>query len=281
MTAQILNGKAVADIKRAELRDKIQRLTAAKKPAPGLAVVLVGSDAASQIYVQRKRDACTEVGIHSFDYDLPAETTQTQLQALITELNNNTAVNGILVQLPLPSHIDANLILDQITPHKDVDGFHPYNLGCLAQQRPLLRSCTPYGIIQLLEHYQIKLAGLNATVVGTSNIVGRPMALELLMAKATITICHSKTKHLEEHLQNADLVVAAIGNPGVIKTEWLKSGAVIVDVGMNRLTNGHLVGDIDFESAVKKVGWITPVPGGVGPMTVATLLQNTYQCRVD
>jgi methylenetetrahydrofolate dehydrogenase (NADP+)/methenyltetrahydrofolate cyclohydrolase len=276
MTAQILDGKKLSVTIRADLKAQMAALAKAGKPAPGLAVVLVGDDPASQVYVRNKREACNEIGMQSFAYDLANDVSQQDLLKLIDQLNQDSKVNGILIQLPLPAQIDTQTILERVDPKKDVDGFHPYNLGRLAQGQPLLRPCTPYGIIKLLAEYKINLSGLNAVVVGASNIVGRPMALELLTEDCTVTICHSKTKDLAQHISCADLLVAAIGHPGVIKSEWLKPGVIVVDVGMNRLDDGRLVGDIDFDSAKQKASWITPVPGGVGPMTVATLLQNTY-----
>jgi len=275
MTAQIIDGKALAGKIRAELKLKIDHIIKVGKPAPGLAVILVGSDPASQIYVRHKRQACQEIGIKSFAYDLPATTSQEELLHLIQTLNQDPTIHGILVQLPLPKQIDSNLILESIVPAKDIDGFHPYNLGRLAQKRPLLRPCTPYGIVQMLEETKTTLQGLHAVVVGASNIVGRPMALELLLLDCTVTICHRCTKDLAFHVKQADLLVAAIGKPGVIQSDWIKPGAIVIDVGMNRLADGQLVGDIDFKSAQKQASWITPVPGGVGPMTVAMLMQNT------
>lgn len=276
MTAKILDGKALATQIRTQMAADIAQQITNGKPPPGLAVVLVGNDPASQIYVRNKRHACEEIGMHSMAYDLPKNTSQTELLQLIDQLNNDAHVNGILIQLPLPAHIKTEAVLERIDPHKDCDGFHPYNLGRLVQNNPLLRPCTPYGIMQLLAVNKIALSGLHAVVIGASNIVGRPMALELLAADCTVTICHSKTKHLAQHVQFADLLVAAIGNPNVINSEWLKPGVIAIDVGMNRLKNGTLRGDLNFVSATEKASWITPVPGGVGPMTVASLLQNTY-----
>ncbi|MDF2866793.1 MAG: folD [Gammaproteobacteria bacterium] len=276
MTAQILDGKAVAELQRANLAKQIDQEVKAGNRKPVLAVVLVGQDPASQIYVRNKRIACEQVGITSLAYDLPVATHLAELLQLIAELNQNSAVDGILVQLPLPAHIDENAVLEHIAPHKDVDGFHPYNLGRLAQRHPALRPCTPYGVIKLLEHYQLSICGLNATVVGASNIVGRPMALELLNGDCTVTICHSKTQNLAQAVAMADILVAAIGKPGVIKADWIKPGAIVIDIGINRLADGRIVGDIDFALAKQRASWLTPVPGGVGPMTVATLLHNTY-----
>lgn len=273
----ILDGKKVSEQIKATLKSKIEERKQQKRRVPGLAVVLVGNDPASEIYVRNKYLACESVGIVSRCYNLPAQTDESALLALIDELNEDENIDGILVQLPLPAQIDANVILERISPHKDVDGFHPYNLGRLAQRRPLLSPCTPHGIITLLKAYELSLEGIEAVVVGASNIVGRPMALELLLEKATVTVAHRFTKNLEQHIRRAELLIVAIGKPGVIKTEWIKPGAIVVDVGMNRLSDGRVVGDIDFDSAQPVVSWITPVPGGVGPMTVVTLLQNTLE----
>lgn len=275
MTAKIIDGKAIAAEIRKTIAAKVQQRRAKNLRAPGLAVVLVGQDSASEIYVRNKRKACEEVGFISVAHDLPAETSQEKLLQLIEQLNNDANIDGILIQLPLPKHIDENAILERIHPDKDVDGFHPYNLGRLAQRRPLLRPCTPYGITKLLENIAIDLTGLNAVMVGASNIVGRPMALELLLAKCTITVCHRFTKNLAEHIKNADLLIVGIGKPGIIKSDWIKPGAIVIDVGINRLTDGSVVGDIDSNTAKERASWITPVPGGVGPMTIAMLLENT------
>jgi len=276
MSAQIIDGKGIANRLQQELAEQLRYRQQQQLVIPGLAVILVGEDPASAIYVRNKRLACQNVGIHSVAYDLPLTTTQAELLNLIDNLNQDPAIHGILVQLPLPVHIDSNIILDAITPTKDVDGFHPYNLGRLAQKRPLLRPCTPYGIITLLEKTGISISGLHSVVVGASNIVGKPMALELLLAGSTVTICHSKTKDLASHVKQAELLVAAIGQAGIIKTEWIKPGAIVIDVGMNRSSfTGKLTGDIDFETAKEVASWITPVPGGVGPMTVTSLLYNT------
>lgn len=277
MPANLLDGKTLANRISDDLTCKIKARTDKGLRAPSLAVVLIGNDPASEIYVGHKRQACEKVGITSIAYDLPVTTTTTELYHLIQRLNADDQIDGILVQLPLPDHIDSNKILDSIDPRKDVDGFHAYNLGRLAQRRPALRPCTPYGIITLLQNYNIELQGLDATIVGVSNIVGRPMALELLLAKCTITLCHRFTKNLEKQVKNADLLVVATGKRGVVESEWIKPGAIVVDVGIHRLENGQLVGDVAFESARERASWITPVPGGVGPMTVAMLLQNTLQ----
>lgn len=279
MTAQIINGKALAEKMQNELKEIILREHAQGSRSPGLAVVLVGDNAASRIYVSKKREACEKVGIFSLYHGLPNTVTQNELVNVIHSLNKDERIDGILVQLPLPVHIDSNVILEAIDPSKDVDGFHPYNLGRLAQRRPALRPCTPYGIIKLLESIEAKTYGQHAVVVGASNIVGRPMALELLLAGCTTTICHRFTENLAQHAQQADILIAAIGKPGIIKSEWIKPGAIVIDVGINRLTTGQIVGDIDFETAVKRTNWITPVPGGVGPMTVTMLLWNTWEAK--
>lgn len=275
MTAKLIDGKAIA----ASLRQQIAQRVAERRQqglrAPGLAVILVGTDPASQVYVSHKRKDCKEVGFHSQAYDLPTSTSQNELLALIDRLNGDSAIDGILVQLPLPKHLDASLLLERIRPDKDVDGFHPYNIGRLAQRMPLLRPCTPKGIMTLLQSTGLDLHGLDATVVGASNIVGRPMALELLLAGCTVTVTHRFTRNLAEHVGRSDLVVVAAGKPGLVKGEWIKPGAIVVDVGINRLNDGKLVGDVEFSAAAERAGWITPVPGGVGPMTRACLLENT------
>ncbi|SEJ43340.1 methenyltetrahydrofolate cyclohydrolase /5,10-methylenetetrahydrofolate dehydrogenase (NADP+) [Azotobacter beijerinckii] len=275
MTAKLIDGKVIA----ASLRQQIAQRVAERRQqglrAPGLAVILVGTDPASQVYVSHKRKDCEEVGFHSQAYDLPTSTSQDELLALIDRLNGDAMIDGILVQLPLPKHLDASLLLERIRPDKDVDGFHPYNIGRLAQRMPLLRPCTPKGIMTLLQSTGLDLHGLDATVVGASNIVGRPMALELLLAGCTVTVTHRFTRNLAEHVGRSDLVVVAAGKPGLVKGEWIKPGAIVVDVGINRLNDGKLVGDVEFSAAAERAGWITPVPGGVGPMTRACLLENT------
>ncbi|EKN3489194.1 bifunctional methylenetetrahydrofolate dehydrogenase/methenyltetrahydrofolate cyclohydrolase FolD [Yersinia enterocolitica] len=277
MSAKIIDGKTIAQQVRNEVAALVQKRLAAGKRAPGLAVVLVGENPASQIYVASKRKACEEVGFVSRSYDLPMTTTEAELLALIDSLNNDSEIDGILVQLPLPAGIDNVKVLEHIHPNKDVDGFHPYNVGRLCQRAPKLRPCTPRGIVTLLERYDIPTYGLNAVVVGASNIVGRPMSLELLLAGCTTTVTHRFTKNLRQHVENADLLVVAVGKPGFIPGEWIKPGAIVIDVGINRLESGKVVGDVEFDVAVERAGWITPVPGGVGPMTVATLIQNTLQ----
>lgn len=275
MTAQIIDGRRVAaDIQR-DLRARIENRVAAGRRRPGLAVVMVGEDPASAIYVRNKRKACEEAGIRSLAHDLAADTTQDALDALIAELNADPVIDGILVQLPLPGQLDARRVIEAIDPTKDVDGFHPYNIGRLAQRIPLLRPCTPAGVMALLEYYDIPVRTQRAVVVGASNIVGRPMALELLLAGATTTVCHRFTQDLAAELADADIVVVAVGKPALVKGAWIKPGAVVVDVGMNRLPDGKLCGDVEFDAATERAGWITPVPGGVGPMTVAMLMNNT------
>lgn len=277
MSAKIIDGKTIAQQVRSEVAEKVKQRLAAGKRVPGLAVVLVGENPASQIYVASKRRSCEEVGFLSRSYDLPATTTEGELLKLIDELNNDGAIDGILVQLPLPAGIDNVKVLESIHPDKDVDGFHPYNVGRLCQRSPTLRPCTPRGIVTLLERYGIDTFGLNAVVIGASNIVGRPMSMELLLAGCTTTVTHRFTKNLRHHVENADLVVVAVGKPGFIPGEWIKPGAIVVDVGINRLESGKVVGDVEFDAAAERASFITPVPGGVGPMTVATLIQNTLQ----
>jgi methylenetetrahydrofolate dehydrogenase (NADP+)/methenyltetrahydrofolate cyclohydrolase len=275
VTAQIIDGRQVAaDIQR-DLRARIENRVAAGRRRPGLAVVMVGDDPASAIYVRNKRKACEDAGIRSVAHDLPADTTQDALDALIARLNADPVIDGILVQLPLPAQLDARRVIEAIDPAKDVDGFHPYNIGRLAQRIPLLRPCTPAGVMALLAHYDIPVRTRRAVVVGASNIVGRPMALELLLAGATTTVCHRFTQDLAAELADADIVVVAVGKPALVKGAWIKPGAVVVDVGMNRLADGKLCGDVEFDAAAERAGWISPVPGGVGPMTVAMLMQNT------
>lgn len=277
MTAQILDGKHTAADLRQQIKKDVDRRLAEGRRAPGLAVVKVGHDPASEIYVRNKRNACEEVGIISFAHDLPETTSQEELLSVIDQLNEDDTVDGILVQLPVPEQIDPQTILERIHPFKDVDGFHPYNIGRLTIRMPVLRPCTPYGIMKLLDHAGLKVRGMDAVVVGASNHVGRPMSLELLLAGCTVTTCHRFTKDTANHVRNADLVVVAVGKPGLVKADWIKPGAIVVDVGINRLDDGRLVGDVDFGPTSERAGWITPVPGGVGPMTVATLLLNTLE----
>ncbi|ADW74839.1 MULTISPECIES: bifunctional methylenetetrahydrofolate dehydrogenase/methenyltetrahydrofolate cyclohydrolase FolD [Rahnella] len=277
MAAKIIDGKTIAQQVRSEVAARVQQRLAEGKRAPGLAVVLVGENPASQIYVASKRRSCEEVGFISRSYDLPATTTEGELLDLIEKLNNDSEIDGILVQLPLPAGIDNIKVLERIHPDKDVDGFHPYNVGRLCQRAPTLRPCTPRGIVTLLERYGIETFGLNAVVIGASNIVGRPMSMELLLAGCTTTVTHRFTKNLRHHVENADLVVVAVGKPGFIPGEWIKPGAIVIDVGINRLESGKVVGDVEYDAAAERASFITPVPGGVGPMTVATLIQNTLQ----
>ncbi len=277
MSAQIIDGKKIAADVRQQVKAGIDARLQAGKRAPCLAVVLVGSDPASQVYVRNKKNACTEVGIASKAYDLPAETSREELLGLINELNADTEVDGILVQLPLPAHLDATEVLEQIRPDKDVDGFHAFNLGRLAQRIPALRPCTPKGVMTLLHSTGVDLHGQEAVIVGASNIVGRPMTLELLLAGCTTTTTHRFTRDLEAHVRRADIVVVGVGIPGLVKGNWIKDGAIVIDVGINRLDNGSLVGDVEYAPAAERAAWITPVPGGVGPMTVATLMENTLE----
>jgi methylenetetrahydrofolate dehydrogenase (NADP+)/methenyltetrahydrofolate cyclohydrolase len=270
-----MDGKAVAARVRAEVAARATEFARAHDRPPGLAVVKVGSNPASAVYVRNKRKACEEAGIASFAYDFPDDVGREQLLAQVRALNRDPRVDGILVQLPLPAGLDANEIMDLVDPAKDVDGFHPLNTGLLAQKRPGLRPCTPYGVIRLAHDYGIALRGLRATVVGASNIVGRPMALELLLAGATVTVCHTGTRNLQSEVERAEVVVAAVGKPGMVKGEWIREGAAVFDVGINRLESGRLVGDVEYEPAAERAGWITPVPGGIGPMTIAMLLSNT------
>jgi methylenetetrahydrofolate dehydrogenase (NADP+)/methenyltetrahydrofolate cyclohydrolase len=273
----IIDGKRIAAELRQQLTQQVTQRTAQGLRPPGLAVILVGQNPASQVYVRNKRNACAEVGILSKAFDLPAETSETELLDLLDQLNADATIDGILVQLPLPAHIDSQKVLERIVPDKDVDGFHPYNVGRLALRMPQLRSCTPKGVMTLLVSTGVSLAGLDAVVIGQSNIVGRPMLLELLAERCTVTICHSRTKNLADKVCQADIIVAAVGVPEMVKGNWIKPGAIVIDVGMNRLETGKLVGDVEFATAQPRASWITPVPGGVGPMTVASLLENTVQ----
>jgi methylenetetrahydrofolate dehydrogenase (NADP+)/methenyltetrahydrofolate cyclohydrolase len=281
MTAKIIDGKSVARNIRADIRQQITTRVASGKRAPGLAVIQVGADAASAIYVRNKRNACEDAGIVSFSHDLPKSTTRKELLALIDTLNDDSTVDGILVQLPLPDQINPNEVIERIAPHKDVDGFHPLTVGRLAQRNPSLRPCTPHGIIKLLEHIGVDPKGQHAVIVGASNIVGRPLALELLLAGSTVTICHKFTLDLEKFVAQADILTVAVGKPNLIPGSWVKSGAVVFDVGINRNDDGSLSGDVEYAAAAEKAAWITPVPGGVGPMTVAMLMQNTLLAATD
>lgn len=275
MTAQNIDGTLISQTVRSEVAARVKARLQAGLRAPGLAVVLVGENPASQVYVGSKRRACEEVGFISKSYDLPTTTNEETLLSLVDELNNDPQIDGILVQLPLPAGIDTTKVLERIHPEKDVDGFHPYNVGRLAQRIPKLRSCTPKGIITLLERYNIPLHGKHAVIVGASNIVGRPMTLELLLAGCTTTTCHRFTQDLEGHVRQADILVVAVGKPNFIPGTWIKEGAIVIDVGINRLENGKLIGDVEYDIARTRASFITPVPGGVGPMTVASLIENT------
>lgn len=274
MAATIISGTDLSKRIKANIAEKIAHYVAVGRRAPGLAVILVGAAPASQVYVGSKRKSCAELGIYSKSYDLPDTTTEQELLALIDELNADDNIDGILVQLPLPPQISSTAVIERIQPEKDVDGFHPYNVGRLCQRIPTLRACTPYGVMKLLEEIGIDLHGKHAVIVGASNIVGRPMSLELLLAGATVTVTHRFTKDLESHVRQADVLVVAVGKPHLVPGEWVKEGAVVIDVGINRV-DGKLVGDVGFEAAAQKAAYITPVPGGVGPMTVAMLMHNT------
>jgi len=277
MTAKLIDGKLISQKVREEVAKKVEERKEKGLSVPGLAVVLVGSDPASAIYVRNKHRACEKTGIYSKQIEMPKETTQKELLQTIDDLNADPSIHGILVQLPIPDHIDSELVIERIDPKKDVDGFHPYNFGHLAQKNPTLRPCTPYGMMRMLETTGVSLEGKDAVVVGRSNIVGFPMLIELLLKNVTVTICHSRTKDLAGKVKNADIVVAAIGRPEFIKGDWIKDGAIVLDAGINRLDSGKLVGDVEFDIAKEHASWITPVPGGVGPMTIATLLQNTLE----
>ena len=275
MTAKIIDGKAIALQLTDRIAEQVKERTARGLRAPGLAVILIGEDPASTVYVAKKRKDCERAGFKSISHDLPNTTSEQQLLELIDGLNDNPAIDGILVQLPLPEHINCDLVIERIRPDKDVDGFHPYNIGRLVQRIPLLRPCTPKGVMTLLESTGQPIRGKNAVVVGASNIVGRPMTMELLLAGCTTTTAHRFTENLAAEVGRADILVVGAGKPGLVKGEWIKSGAIVIDIGINRMTDGRLVGDIEFDSAKQRAAWITPVPGGVGPMTVATLLENT------
>ncbi|HEX5954156.1 MAG TPA: bifunctional methylenetetrahydrofolate dehydrogenase/methenyltetrahydrofolate cyclohydrolase FolD [Rhodanobacteraceae bacterium] len=277
MAARILDGRKIAGEVLDRVGAGVKARIAAGRAAPGLAVVLVGADPASAVYVRNKRKACKQVGFESFDFDLPAYTSESELFALVDRLNADPAVHGILVQLPLPSHVNAAALIDRIDPHKDVDGFSAVNLGHLALRRFGLRPCTPKGVMTLLGHTDRPVRGQHAVVVGVSNHVGRPLVLELLIAGCTTTCCHKFTQDLAQYVRQADIVITAVGRPGIVKGEWIKPGAVVIDVGINRMDDGRLVGDVEFKPAAARASWITPVPGGVGPMTVATLMENTLE----
>ena len=275
MAAQLIDGKKISQQRIEAVAQAVKARQEKGLHTPCLAVVLVGDDPASAVYVRNKKLACQKSGIESRSYELPSETTQDDLLKLVDELNGNPAVDGILVQLPLPAHIDSQAVLERIEPHKDVDGFHPYNVGRLVVKMPLMRPCTPKGVMTLLEAYGIDPKGKKAVIVGASNIVGRPQALELLLSRATVTICHSATQNLADEVAAADILVVGVGIPNFVKGEWVKPGAVVIDVGINRLDDGSLCGDVEFDVAKERASMITPVPGGVGPMTIATLLENT------
>jgi methylenetetrahydrofolate dehydrogenase (NADP+)/methenyltetrahydrofolate cyclohydrolase len=275
MTAQNIDGKLISQAVRSEVAARVKSRKDAGLPSPGLAVILVGEDPASQVYVDSKRKACDEVGFLSKSYDLPVTTTEQELLELVDSLNRDDEINGILVQLPLPAAIDTTKVLERISPAKDVDGFHPYNVGRLCQRIPKLRSCTPKGVMTLLDRYNIELRGKHAVIIGASNIVGRPMSMEMLLAGCTTTVCHRFTQDLKSFVGQADILIVAVGKPNFIPGYWVKKGAVVVDVGINRLDTGKLCGDVEYDVAKEIASFITPVPGGVGPMTVATLIENT------
>lgn len=280
MPAQKIDGKRIAEQLRQKVATQVEAIVASGRRAPGLAVIMVGNDPASAVYVANKHNACKEVGFVSKSFDLPADTEQQQLASLIDELNQDPEIDGILLQLPLPAGLHAEPLLERIDPQKDVDGFHPYNIGRLVQRMPALRPCTPKGVMTLIESTKRPTKGLNAVIVGASNIVGRPMSLELLLAGCTVTVCHKFTKDLSNHVKQADLLVAAVGKPEFIPGRWIKPGAIVIDIGINRLGDNLLTGDVEYEVAAQHAGWITPVPGGVGPMTVASLIENTLEAYV-
>jgi methylenetetrahydrofolate dehydrogenase (NADP+)/methenyltetrahydrofolate cyclohydrolase len=277
MPAQLIDGKAIAAKFKRDIREQVDLMVARGMRRPGLAVIMVGDNPASAVYVRNKRKACAESGIVSVAHDLPYSTTQQELIQLIESLNRDPSIDGILVQLPLPQHIEQSVIIEKIDPAKDVDGFHPFNVGRLALRVPLIRPCTPYGVTKLIDHVGLSPKGRHCVVIGASNIVGRPMALELLLMGGTVTVCHRFTGDLQPYVGSADILVVAVGRPGIVRGEWIKPGSVVIDVGMNRAADGKLCGDVDFDGAYERAGWITPVPGGVGPMTVAMLMKNTLE----
>jgi methylenetetrahydrofolate dehydrogenase (NADP+)/methenyltetrahydrofolate cyclohydrolase len=281
MTAQLIDGKALATKVKADILAQVEEMTARGLRRPGLAVIMVGDNPASEVYVRNKRRACAESGILSMAHDLPYSTTQQELIHVIEALNRDPQIDGILVQLPLPQHIEQSAIIEKIDPTKDVDGFHPYNVGRLALRVPLIRPCTPFGVTKLIEHVGVSPMGKHCVVIGASNIVGRPMALELLLMGGTVTVCHRFTGDLAPFVSAADILVVAVGRPGIIRGEWIKRGSVVIDVGMNRTDDGKLCGDVEFAGASERAAWITPVPGGVGPMTVAMLMKNTLEAALD
>jgi methylenetetrahydrofolate dehydrogenase (NADP+)/methenyltetrahydrofolate cyclohydrolase len=279
MTANIIDGKAIAEKIRSEIKDQVANVINQGNQVPGLAVVQVGQDPASSVYVRNKRMACKEVGMNSFEYDLDEDVTQNELLSLVDELNANSEVTGILIQLPLPEHINETMVIEAIDPKKDVDGFHPYTIGRLMQRIPLLRPCTAIGVITMLEEIGVDPIGQHVVIVGASNLVGRPLNLEFLLKGATTTVCHKYTKNLEDHVKQADILAVAVGKANFIPGGWIKEGAIVFDIGINRNEAGKLTGDVDFESAKERASWISPVPGGVGPMTVAMLIKNTLLAR--
>ena len=276
MAAQLIDGKKIAADLKARLKKRVDELTSAGHRPPGLAVIMVGADPASAVYVGSKRRSCEEIGFKSVSHDLPDTLSQYELLELIDDLNDDPTIDGILVQSPLPEQINEQKVIERIRPDKDVDGFHPYNVGRLAVRIPMLESCTPKGVMSLLQHTGQNVAGKHAVVVGASNHVGRPMALELLLAGCTITVCHRFTENLQQHVEQADILVVAVGNPTIVDAHWIKHGATVIDIGINRQDDGRLIGDVDPVLAAERAAWLTPVPGGVGPMTVATLMENTY-----
>ena len=279
MTANIIDGKAIAEKIRSEIKDQVANVINQGNQVPGLAVVQVGQDPASSVYVRNKRMACKEVGMNSFEFDLDEDVTQNELLSLVDELNANSEVTGILIQLPLPEHINETMVIEAIDPKKDVDGFHPYTIGRLMQRIPLLRPCTAIGVITMLEEIGVDPIGQHVVIVGASNLVGRPLNLEFLLKGATTTVCHKYTKNLEDHVKQADILAVAVGKANFIPGGWIKEGAIVFDIGINRNEAGKLTGDVDFESAKERASWISPVPGGVGPMTVAMLIKNTLLAR--
>ena len=280
MTARLIDGKAISAEVREAIRQTVEQRLASGFRAPALATVLIGEEPASQVYVRNKRRACAAAGIRSIDHNLSAATSELELLALIDACNRDEAIDGILVQLPLPAHIDPLKVIRKIDPGKDVDGFHPLTFGLLALRTPRLRPCTAVGVIRMLEYIGVSPKGKHCVVVGASNLVGRPLALELLMAGATVTVCHRFTANLEQHVQEAEILASAVGKPGLVRGDWIRPGAVVFDVGITRMSDGKLHGDVEFERARECAAWITPVPGGVGPMTVAMLLQNTLDAAM-
>ncbi len=275
MTAKIIDGKQIANEILLEVKETISKATMKGKKPPGLAVIQVGENSASKIYIKNKRIACSKVGFKSFNYDLPEQTSEKELIELVVSLNNNPEVNGILVQLPLPPQINETIIIETIEPIKDVDGFHPYTIGRLMQRIPILRPCTAIGVMTMLDSIGADPIGKHVVIVGASNLVGRPLALEFLLRGATTTVCHRFTENLEHFVRQADILAVAIGKPNVVLSEWIKKDAIVLDIGINRNKKGDITGDVDFEIAKEKASWISPVPGGVGPMTVAMLIKNT------